>query len=79
MKLVSTIVTTAMIVAMFTGCASNQLPAETISSIQAVKDELEIRALAEKFSDAANRKDGALFQARPSMLNLREKKIWALR
>lgn len=63
MKLISTIATTAMIVALFTGCASNQLPAETISSMQAVKDELEIRALAEKFSDAANRKDGDLFQS----------------
>jgi hypothetical protein len=28
-----------------------------------VKDEMEIRALADKFSDAANRKDGAMFES----------------
>lgn len=42
---------------------NNQLSKEEIASLQLVKDELEIRGLAEKFSDAANRKDGAAFQA----------------
>ncbi len=47
---------------LFGGCENSSRPVET-SSIQLVKDELEIRALAEKFSDAANRKDSALFQS----------------
>ena len=34
-----------------------------IQSLMLVKDEMEIRALADKFSDAANRKDGAAFQS----------------
>lgn len=42
---------------------SNQLSNEDIKNLLLVKDELEIRALAEKFSDAANRKDGAQFQS----------------
>lgn len=40
-----------------------KLTAEEIKSLLAVKDELEIRALADKFSDAANRVDGAAFQS----------------
>jgi ketosteroid isomerase-like protein len=42
---------------------SPQISNEEIKSLQLVKDELEIRGLAEKFSDAANRKDGSAFQA----------------
>jgi len=41
----------------------NQLTSGEIKTLQLVKDELEIRALAEKFSDAANHKDGAQFQS----------------
>ncbi|MBC8045125.1 MAG: nuclear transport factor 2 family protein [Rhizobacter sp.] len=40
-----------------------QLTSEEIKSLRLVKDELEIRALADKFSDAANRKDGEAFQS----------------
>lgn len=39
------------------------LSAGQIKSLLLLKDEMEIRALADKFSDAANRKDGALFQS----------------
>lgn len=46
-----------------TSCNNNQLSNEEIQSLQLVKDEMEIRALAEKFSDAANRKDGEQFQS----------------
>jgi ketosteroid isomerase-like protein len=42
---------------------SSPLSKEEIASLELVKDELEIRGLAEKFSDAANRKDGDAFQA----------------
>jgi SnoaL-like domain len=45
------------------GCKEGDKSTHTDQSIQLLKDELEIRALAEKFSDAANRKDGALFQS----------------
>lgn len=45
------------------GCEEGNKSAHTDQSIQLLKDELEIRALAEKFSDAANRKDSALFQS----------------
>ena len=41
----------------------NQLSQAEISALLQVKDELEIRSLADKFSDAANRKDGDLFQS----------------
>jgi SnoaL-like domain len=41
---------------------TNLTPSE-IESLILVKDEMEIRALADKFSDAANRKDGDAFQA----------------
>jgi ketosteroid isomerase-like protein len=47
----------------FTSCTNNQLSKEEINSLQLVKDEMEIRALAGKFSDAANRKDGEQFQS----------------
>jgi SnoaL-like domain len=40
-----------------------QLTENEINALLKVKDELEIRALADKFSDAANRKDGELFQS----------------
>lgn len=46
-----------------TSCKNNQISNEELKSLQLVKDELEIRALAEKFSDAANRKDGNQFQS----------------
>lgn len=36
---------------------------EEIKTLQSIKDELEIRALADKFSDAANRVDGEAFEA----------------
>lgn len=39
-----------------------ELTVEEIQSLRLVKDEMEIRALADKFSDAANRKDGETFQ-----------------
>ena len=63
MKAVKFILIAALISFGFTSCESNKLSEETITSLQLVKDELEIRALAEKFSDAANRKDGELFQS----------------
>jgi hypothetical protein len=44
-------------------CNQPEISAADIQSLRLVKDELEIRALADKFSDAANRKDGALFQS----------------
>jgi ketosteroid isomerase-like protein len=47
----------------FTSCTNNKLSNEEIKLLQLVKDELEIRALADKFSDAANRKDGNQFQS----------------
>ena len=42
---------------------TNQLTSEEVVTLQAIKDEMEIRALADKFSDAANRVDGAAFQS----------------
>lgn len=63
MKAVKFILMAVLISVGFTSCESNKLSEETITSLQLVKDELEIRALAEKFSDAANRKDGELFQS----------------
>ncbi len=39
------------------------LSSSEIQSLITLKDEMEIRALADKFSDAANRKDGDAFQA----------------
>lgn len=63
MKAVTFILIVAVISFGFTSCKNNKLSEETITSLQLVKDELEIRALAEKFSDAANRKDGELFQS----------------
>lgn len=63
MKAVKLLVSAAIISIGFTSCENNKLPDETIASLQLVKDELEIRALGEKFSDAANRKDGELFQS----------------
>jgi hypothetical protein len=44
-------------------CKDNHISKEEIYSLQLIKDEVEIRALAEKFSDAANRKDGEQFQS----------------
>ncbi len=41
----------------------NLMSRQEIDSLLALKDELEIRALADRFSDAANRKDGDLFQS----------------
>ncbi len=40
-----------------------QLSADEIKSLMLVKDEMDIRALADKFSDAANRIDSTAFQA----------------
>ena len=40
-----------------------QLSETEIDALLQVKDKIEIRALADKFSDAANRKDGKLFQS----------------
>ncbi len=56
------------LVLLLTSCSNpqtteHQLSTDEIKSLQLVKDELEIRALADKFSDAANRKDGELFQS----------------
>jgi hypothetical protein len=44
-------------------CNQSDISPAEIQSLRLVRDELEIRALADKFSDAANRKDGALFQS----------------
>lgn len=47
------------------GCTTekaNKLSAEDANLLRAIKDEVEIRALADRFSDAANRMDGAAFQ-----------------
>lgn len=63
----STLSVAVILFILFTSCnntaTTNQLTAEQITSLQLVKDEMEIRALADKFSDAANRKDGAQFQS----------------
>lgn len=40
----------------------NELSESEITALQMLKDEMEIRALADRFSDAANRVDGAAFQ-----------------
>ncbi len=64
MKLKTIFASLSILVFALTSCNnSNQISAEEIKSLQLVKDELEIRALAEKFSDAANRKDGEAFQS----------------
>ena len=61
MKLV--LITVLVAILGLTSCNNNQLSKEEITELKIVKDELEIRALAEKFSDAANRKDGEMFQS----------------
>jgi ketosteroid isomerase-like protein len=53
----------AIAILSLTSCTNNTISSEEAKSVQLVKDELEIRGLAEKFSDAANRKDGAQFQS----------------
>jgi SnoaL-like domain len=55
----------AIVFISLTSCKNDtpQISKEEIKALQLVKDELEIRGLAERFSDAANRKDGAQFQA----------------
>lgn len=54
----------AIVLFTVTSCnKTNQLSKEEITSLQLAKDELEIRGLADKFSDAANRKDGKAFEA----------------
>lgn len=63
MKSITLAAITVTCIILVTGCAGDRSSAEANSSIQVLKDELEIRALAEKFSDAANRKDAALFQS----------------
>jgi SnoaL-like domain len=65
MKLQSLITGIAIAFISLTSCKNDapQISKEEIKSLQLVKDELEIRGLAEKFSDAANRKDGEAFQA----------------
>lgn len=45
------------------GCTNSKALEEAQVAIQRLSDEAEIRALAQTFSDAANRKDGALFQS----------------
>jgi ketosteroid isomerase-like protein len=54
-----------MVLISLTSCKNDtpKISNEEIKSLQLVKDELEIRSLAEKFSDAANRKDGEAFQS----------------
>jgi uncharacterized lipoprotein NlpE involved in copper resistance len=64
MKIKLIVTVTAIFLLLLTSCNNkNQLSSEEIKSLQLIKDELEIRSLAEKFSDAANRKDGKAFQA----------------
>ena len=48
---------------LFGACNNSAISTEEIKQLQLVKDEMEIRALAETFSDAANRKDGKLFES----------------
>ncbi len=72
MKLNKTMVLVATLITIITLTSCNtqndqkkeiQLSSEEIKSLKLVKDEMEIRALADKFSDAANRVDGNAFQA----------------
>ncbi len=66
MKNIKNLFVIAVLIIVVTSCSNSniqQLSNEEIKSLQLVKDELEIRALADKFSDAANRKDGKAFQA----------------
>ena len=58
--------TLLFILSILISCKMNnedKLSSEEINTLQSVKDEIEIRALADKFSDAANRVDGDAFQA----------------
>ncbi|MDP1813231.1 MAG: nuclear transport factor 2 family protein [Leadbetterella sp.] len=49
---------------LLTGCThSTNNNSQDSVKIQRIEDELEIRALADKFSDAANRKDSTLFES----------------
>lgn len=61
----STVLTISLL--LINGCNKKEneieLSKDEILTLLRVKDELEIRALADKFSDAANRKDGELFQS----------------
>ncbi len=63
MKIKLIITVFSILLLALSGCSNNQLSSEEIKSLQLVKDELEIRALADKFSDAANRKDGEQFKS----------------
>lgn len=44
-------------------CNANQEQVQLKQALQSIKDEMAIRALADQFSDAANRKDAELFQS----------------
>lgn len=44
-------------------CNANQEQVQIKQALQSIKDEMAIRALADQFSDAANRKDAELFQS----------------
>lgn len=44
-------------------CNANQEQTAMKQTLQSIKDEMAIRALADQFSDAANRKDAQLFQS----------------
>lgn len=63
MKIRSIAVIAIINIIAFSGCKSDNTAAENAAAIQLLKDEWEIRSLAEKFSDAANRKDSSLFQS----------------
>ncbi len=63
MKLKTIIVGAVILAIGLASCNNNQLSTEEIKSLRLIKDEIEIRALVNKFSDAANRKDGDAFQA----------------
>jgi SnoaL-like domain len=67
MKMKSIFSVAVGMIILFTSCnnpaTTNALTPAQITALQLVKDEMEIRALADKFSDAANRKDGAQFQS----------------
>lgn len=56
--------TVVIFMILLTGCnnSANNNSQDSVA-IQRIKDELEIRALADKFSDAANRKDSAQFES----------------
>jgi hypothetical protein len=67
---IQSLITTAIFLITLQSCNNNQLSTQEIETLRLlkdemklVKDEMEIRALADKFSDAANRNDGDLFQS----------------